>query len=178
MYFGCNIFSIYCVTLRGSARGSYLEALPQQGQICSNMRKICPQLIQKASNPPKFLPTPPQKSPKTFQKQPKSHPKGLLELILDQCFKRIWFWTPKKWPKCVQKWPKDAPERPKPLPNGAQDPSKSTFQAILCSFFSHLKIALIFHWFLIDLCVFFKRSTLTKHRKNLGFFDVFAKSQF
>ena len=60
------------VTLRGSARGSILENLPEHGQIMLSISKICPLCVQKVQNPPKFLPNPPQTFPKPFQSDPKS----------------------------------------------------------------------------------------------------------
>ena len=64
------------VTLRGSARGSYLEILPQQNQIMPSISKICPLPVHKVPNPPKFLPKPLQNPPKTFAEPLKIDPKS------------------------------------------------------------------------------------------------------
>ena len=77
--------------------------------------------------PQNSFPNPPQILPKSFQDPPKIDPKGVLESILDPCLKKTSFRTSKKWAKVAQERPKDAPERPKPFPNWAQDPPKSTF---------------------------------------------------
>ena len=143
-----------------------------------SISKICPLPVQKAPNPSKFLPKPLQNRPQSFPKWLKIHSKGLLELILDQCFTKIWFGISKKRPKWAQKCPKESPECPKPLPNGVPDPPKSTSEAILGFFFCHSKFALIFYRFFADFLWFFKSSTLTKHCKNQGFFNVFTKSAF
>ena len=112
------------VTLRGSARGSYLEALPQQGQICSNMCKICPQLIQKVSNPPKFLPPPPKSRPKPSKSNPKSIQKASRSSSWTNALKRYDFErqkTSQNASKSGQKMPQSVPNlsqmEPKTLPN-------------------------------------------------------------
>ena len=64
------------VTLRGSARGSYLEILPQQNQIMPSISKICPLPVHKVPHPPKFLPKPLQNPPKTFPEPLKIDPKS------------------------------------------------------------------------------------------------------
>ena len=59
------------VTLRGSARGSILENLPQQSQIMLSIFKICSRRSQRDPNPPKFLLELPLISPTFFPKRPK-----------------------------------------------------------------------------------------------------------
>ena len=54
---------------------------------------------------------------------------GLLEPIVDQCFIKGRFQTPKKRPGSAQELPKEPQDRPKPSPNGAQDAAKSTLGA-------------------------------------------------
>ena len=79
------------VTLRGSARGSILENLPQHGEIMLSISKICPLCVQKVQNPPKFLPKPSQNLPQTLPKRPQIYPEALLEPILSQCLKEARF---------------------------------------------------------------------------------------
>ena len=79
------------VTLRGSARGSILENLPQQGEIMPSISKICPLCVQNVQNPPKFFHKPSPNPPKTFPKRAKIHPEALLEPILGQCLKEVRF---------------------------------------------------------------------------------------
>ena len=66
------------VTLRGSARGSYLENLPQQGQIMTRISKICHKSSKFLF---KILPNPPQILPNPSQNQFKIAPEGILEPI-------------------------------------------------------------------------------------------------
>ena len=64
------------VTLRGSARGSYLEILPQQNQIMPSISKVCPLHVHEVPNPFKILPKPLQSLPKTFAEPFKIDPKS------------------------------------------------------------------------------------------------------
>ena len=140
------------VTLRGSARGSILENLPQQGEIMPSISKICPLCVQNVQNPPKFFHKPSPNPPKTFPKRAKIHPEALLEPILGQCLKEARLWTFKKRPRGGQKHPKEAQDGPKPLPNRTQDPPQIDFCWIFGCFLSSSKFAKIFllfvHYFL------------------------------
>ena len=68
-----------------------------------------------------------QNVPKPSPNRAKIDPEGFLEPILDQCFKKAGFWTPKKRPRRAQERPRDATDAPRPPPNGAQDLPKSNF---------------------------------------------------
>ena len=92
---------------------------------------------------------------------------GLLEPIVDQCFIKGRFQTPKKRPGSAQELPKEPQDRPKPCPNGAQDAAKSTFGAIFGCFFSCSKFASTFNGCFHVFRLFFKSSTC----KKLWFFQ-------
>ena len=68
------------MTLRGSARGSYLEILPQQNQIVPRFSKISPRKLQETLKPlkidPKSSPSPPKSSRNRAQIDPKSTQKA------------------------------------------------------------------------------------------------------
>ena len=68
------------MTLRGSARGSNLEALPQQGHIFPNVSRKCPQLFKKRPNPSKC---PPKPSPNPSKMDPRGPPKTHFPAFLD-----------------------------------------------------------------------------------------------
>ena len=75
-----------------------------------------------------------------------------------------------------------APRRgPRPswtLPKWSPRPSQERFWWDFWVFSSSSKFALIFYVFFLDFLLILKSSTLTKHCKNHGFFNVFAKSLF
>ena len=141
------------MTLRGSARGSYLETLSQLflnflvvililpnfsrkslQHLIKALRRPSPNLprpSQKLPNPPKSHPKPSPNHPKPSQNRPQIDFKGLLGAILDPCLKKVRFLTSKKSPRGAQERPKEAPDRPNPLQNGPQNPPKSNFLAIL-----------------------------------------------
>ena len=88
----------------------------------------------------------PKPSQSPFQNRPKINPSGFLEPILDQWFyKNSILNTPKPAKRC-QEHPRDVPDHPKPFPNGAQDPPKSTFWVSLWYFFPTRRL----YWFFID----------------------------
>ena len=102
------------------------------------------------SNPLQILPNP---SPDGSQ----IPPEALLEPILGQCLKEAQFWMAKERPSDGQKHPKEAQDHPKPLPKGAQDPSKIDFCWIFKRFLSSSNFALIF---LIFFCYFLQPEPL------------------
>lgn len=129
--------------------GSYSKMLEQQET------KNPPQTFsQSLQNPTKLRPSR-HSSNKRFRNQPhrrevlksyprawpnlpqicisKIDPRGLLETSLDHCFKKTWFLTPPKRSRGArdsgQERPRDTPDRPKPLPNAAEDPLKSSLSA-------------------------------------------------
>ena len=73
-------------TLRGPARGSNLEALPQQGQMMPSISQIYPLLAQRLKILPNSFPNPSQTVPKSMKNRPKIDPRGLLEPILGPCW--------------------------------------------------------------------------------------------
>ena len=111
-----------------AARGSQLRKYSKKWSntvhnLLKNLFQIFPKPFQKWSRIfPRPYPNPVEILPKPMPNPSKIDPEGLLELILDQCFKSG---TPKKQSKCSQKWRKDGQERPNPFPNRAQDLSKS-----------------------------------------------------
>ena len=118
---------IHIVTLRGSARGSILENLPQHGEIMLSISKICPLCVQKVQNPPKFLPKPCQNLPKTLPKRSQIYPEALLELILSQCLKEARFWMAKKPAKQWPKAPKGNSRRPQNSSKWNPRPSQNSW---------------------------------------------------
>ena len=94
---------------------------------------------QTAPDPFKIPPKPCQMPPKPSQNRPNIDPKGLLEPILGQCFKKARLLTPKKRPNGLQERPREAPDRPRPSQNEVQEPPKSDFSAIFCDLFRDCK---------------------------------------
>ena len=161
----------------GKARQSKVKQ-GKARQRKANSCKICSQSAHELPNPPKCLPKPSPNPSKTLPKSIKIDPKGFLEPILDQCFKKIRFWRAKKRPRSAQECPRDAPDRPKPLPNGAQDPSKSNFFLIFGLAFSNSNFTSIFFRFFLAFYRFLTSSKQWKQwffpRKTLFFW----KTQF
>ena len=114
-----------------------------------SISKICPFLVQRAPNPTKFLQKPFPNRPQTLPKRPKIHPKGLLEPILDQCFIKARFPTPKKWPKSGQDLPKPSQKRPQVPPKSMQKRCQKN-ESFLERFLS--KFASKIHRFLTLVC--------------------------
>merc|ERR1712078_83787 len=107
----------WIVTLRGSARGSILENLPQQGEIMPSISKIFPLCVPKAQNPPKIflqtLPKPSQNLRKASQNPSRSPPGAHFGQMLE----RSSILNVQKAAASGQKHPKEAQDDPKPLPN-------------------------------------------------------------
>ena len=141
-----------------------------QGKAKASQEKQGKQPKHSQTLPPPSKPS--QNHPKTFPKQPKIHPKSLLELILAPRTRKSAPRTPQERTKRPQERPKEAQEPPEPLPNDAQDSPKTIFWTILDRWFSHSKIALIFYACFLDFLVIFKSSTLTKHRVGARFFKI------
>ena len=98
-------------------------------------------------DPPKTLPKPSPNRPKIDPGGLLEAILGLLEPILDQCFKKTRFLTPKKQPKGLQERPREAPDRPRPSQNEAQEPPKSDFSAIFGDLFRDCKFVATFNVF-------------------------------
>ena len=109
------------VTLRGSARGSILENLPQQGEIMPSISKICPLCVQKVQNPPKFLHKPSQNLPKASQ-NPSRSPLGA---HFGPMLERSSILNVQKTAKRRPKAPKGGPRRPQTLPKWSPRPSQN-----------------------------------------------------
>ena len=98
--------------------------------------------------------------PKPSQNRSKSHPKGLLEPILDHCFKRYDLErptsshnAPKSGPKTLQSVPNPSQMEPKTLPN-------QIFEQFLRLFFSGRKFASFFCSFVAEFVCFCKSRPL------------------
>ena len=104
------------VTLRGSARGSVLENLPQQGEIMPSISKIFPLCVPKAQNPPKIspqtLPKPSQNLRKASQNPSRSPPGAHFGQMLE----RSSILNVQKAATRRPKAPKGGPRRPQTLP--------------------------------------------------------------
>ena len=104
------------VTLRGSARGSILENLPQQGEIMPSISKIFPLCVPKAQNPPKIspqtLPKPSQNLRKASQNPSRSPPGAHFGQMLE----RSSILNVQKAAKRRPKAPKGSPRRPQTPP--------------------------------------------------------------
>ena len=147
------------------------SSTPKRPRTPKSLPKTLPQTSQMG---PKTLPNPPKSSPNPPKTVPKSIPTGSWSPTWTNVTKRIDSKRPTKPAKDAQERPKDAPDRPKPLPNGAPKPLKSNLVAIFYHSFPHWKFALIFLRFFTSFLHMFISSDLTKHCKNLGFFNVFA----
>ena len=104
------------VTLRGSARGSILENLPQQGEIMPSISKIFPLCVPKAQNPPKIspqtLPKPSQNLRKASQNPSRSPPGAHFGQMLE----RSSILNVQKAATRRPKAPKGGPRRPQTPP--------------------------------------------------------------
>ena len=117
------------VTLRGSARGSYLEILSQLFPILvysSDSSPIFPKIHPKIGpNPLKTLPNPPKIDPKSTQKA--SWSPSWTNLLTKLDFERQ---------KNAQEAPKSAQERPQTVPNPSQMEPKTFPKPIFKRFIS------------------------------------------
>ena len=162
------------MTLRGSARGSYLENLPQHGQIFSKMSKICPRLIEKLKNLAKSCPNPPKIHPKPSQNPPKSiqnrskrpfgpHLGSMLEKRLIQIAQKI----AKKRPKVSKRAPRPSQILPKRTPRPSQIQFKSHFGAFFFTSKIYIDFSSFFFGFFDDFYELNPYETL-RGRTNFG----------
>ena len=109
------------VTLRGSAHGSNLEALPQQGYIFPNASRICPQPAKKnVQMLPDFCPNLAQTLPKSSPNPPKTLPNSTQKAFWSPSWSHAWKKLYFERPKYEQKSPKSGPKRPQTVPTPSQ----------------------------------------------------------
>ena len=148
------------VTLRGSARGSNLEALPQQGYIFPNASRICPQPAKKtfkcsqisAQTLPKSSPNPPKTLPNSTQK-------AFWSPSWSHAWKKLYF----ERPKYEQKSPKSGPKRPQTVPTPSQmrpktlpKPMFGRWLEVFCGKYSDIDEIIVFLRFLTIFLLFFQ----------------------
>ena len=150
------------VTLRGSARGSILENLPQHGEIMLSISKICPLCVQKVQKSSKIsaqtLPKPPQNPPKATPNLSRSPLGAHFEPMVERSSVLNAQKTAKRRPKA----PKEGPRRPQTPPKYSPRPSQNWFLLDFWTLFVQLQFCIDFS----DIfSLFFSARTL----KNYGF---------
>ena len=143
----------YIVTLRGSARGSNLEALPQQGHIFPNAARQCPQPETKCPNPSKFHPKPSPNPTQILPRPSQNRSKGPLGAHVGPMFEKSEILNVQNSNKSGPRASRRGPRPPQTLPKWGPRPSQiKNFRQFLVVFFQ-FQICIDFwsnvHWFII-----------------------------
>ena len=124
------------MTLRGSARGSNLEALPQQGQIFPNVSRIWPQPGKKCPNPPRFLPKPSPNPPQILPRPSQTRPKRPLGAHLGAMLEKSCILNAQNTSKSRPRAAQSGPRPPQPPPKSGPRPAQIRFlgEFLVCFF--------------------------------------------
>ena len=149
-------------TLRGPARGSNLEALPQQGHIFPNAARKCPQPAKKHPNPSKFHPKLSPNLTQILPRPPRNRAKRPLGAHVGPMFEKSKILnvrnTSKSRPRASRRYPRPS----QTLPKWGPRPSKIHFSMHFLVVFFQLQICVEF-WLIF--CYLSK----AQHTKNNGF---------
>ena len=156
------VFFWFIVTLRGSARGSNLEALPQQGHIFPNAARKCPQPAKKHPNPSKFHPKLSPNLTQILPRPPRNRAKRPLGAHVGPMFEKSKILnvrnTSKSRPRASRRYPRPSHTLPKWGPR----PSKIHFLMHFFAVFFQLQIC-------VEFWLIFWYLSKAQHTKNNGF---------